>query len=393
MQNYILSLGLLILLAACKDAHHEEDAHDHDHKAMTTSMPEDDHIELTQTQISNIGLKYGKITPRKIRSTVKLTGRIELPPSGKSVVGSPLEGKIQSVYVKAGEYVRAGQRLFALQNLEIIDWQQQWSEAHAELVYLRGNLARQKQLSEQDLAPKKSYELALAKKQQMEAKVKAVESKLMAIGIEVKDEGSYQSSFYALAPSAGTIQHLMVSKGEFITTATPLADIINNKNLHLHLLAYGEQVRSLEKDQELNFYVQSRPDQIKQAEIFWINEMVNEENNSYDVHAEIRGDISSLSPGEFVEARVIDHEMEVNTLPSGAVTYDKGLHYIFAVTGAETDAIHFQQIQIALGVSDLGYVEVLPIDDLPESADVVIDGAFFIMAQSKKGEEGAGHSH
>ena len=50
-------------------------------------------------------------------------------------------------------------------------------------------------------------------------------------------------------------------------------------------------------------------------------------------------------------------------------------------------------MQINRGVSDLGYVEVLPIDDIPEGSDIAIEGAFFIMAQSKKGEEGAGHHH
>lgn len=156
---------------------------------------------------------------------------------------------------------------------------------------------------------------------------------------------------------------------------------------------YGGQIDKLAKGQLLNFYVQSRPDSILQAKIFWINEMVNTDNNSYDVHAEILGNISGLSPGEFTEARVINQERPVPTLPNEAITSDKGLYYIFTVDGADETSIHFRKIQVDRGVSDLGYVEILPIDDIPEGSDVAVDGAFFIMAQSKKGEEGAGHHH
>ncbi|NND08083.1 MAG: efflux RND transporter periplasmic adaptor subunit [Saprospiraceae bacterium] len=393
MKYQILLLGFLsVLWSNCSNQKMEDQMDAHAHEV-------DDHLEmaeeeviLTNVQIKNIGLTYDKIKSRSIRSTVELTGRIELPPSGKAVVGSALEGKIEEVYVAAGQKVVKGQRLFALQNLDIIDWQQQLSEQKAALVYLEKDLARQQELAQQQLAPKKNYEAAQSKFSQTVARIKALDKKLEDIGIR-SDTLRYTSRFYVTAPQAGIIQHLLVSTGEYVTRATPLADILNNKNLHLHLLAFGEQIGKLEEGQLLNFYVQSRPDRILQAKIFWINEMVDTEDNSYDVHAEIVGDVSLLSPGEFVEARVIDQERLVNTLPSEAITSDKGLYYIFAVEGADESSIHFSKVQVNRGVSDLGYVEILPIDDIPDGSDIAVEGAFFIMAQSKKGEEGTGHHH
>ncbi len=371
------------------DDHHQmEDDHVHDDHG-----DGEDHIAFTPTQIENIGLVYGKLRSQNIQSTVQLTGRVELPPSGKAIVGSALEGKIVQVHVEAGEYVQKGQKLFTLQNLEVIDWQQQLEQERSELAYLEKDLVRQKDLADRSLAPVKNYEVALSKKQQTAARLKAHVSKLEAIGITGTQEGEYQSTFNVLAPHPGIIQHLMVSNGAYIHTSTALAEIINNQKLHLHLLAYGDDIVHLEKGQVLNFYVQSRPDDLMEARIFWINDMVNAQNNSYDVHAEILGNISALSPGEFAEARVINQEREVLVLPNEAVTYDKGLHYIFAVDAADNKHVYFRKLHIRPGVTDLGFTEILPIDPLPENADYVIEGAFFIMAESKKGDESMSHSH
>ncbi|MDH3649579.1 MAG: efflux RND transporter periplasmic adaptor subunit [Saprospiraceae bacterium] len=377
------------------DGHSHTEGDDHSH----ASTDEDHHaeseneVELTTEQVRNIGVKFGRIEPRNIRSLVQLTGRIELPPSGKAVVGSALEGKITRVHVAAGQYVRAGQQLFTLQNLDIIDWQQDLIQQQAQLDYLEQEIARQKTLSDEELGPLKKYQEVQAEKRKVEAHIVGIKSKLEAIGLSGENTGRIQSNFYVTAPSNGTIQHLRVSNGEYVLTNTALAEIINSRSLHLHLLAYGEDIAHLGKKQVLNFYVQSRPDQIMQAEIFWINEIINEGSNSYDVHAEIKGDLTGLIAGEFVEARVVNQERSVETVPIAAVTMDKGLHYLFTMDHVHDEVVHFRKAQVQIGETDLGYVEVKPIDPIESDAEVVVEGAFFVMAQSKKGEMSAGGHH
>ena len=389
----------LLLMISCKsrsttstsrstdDHGHEHEAHDHE---METP---DDEVHLSVIQAQNIALTFDALQPRKIRSMVKLSGRVELPPSGKAFASSSLEGKVKNVHVIAGQSVHKGQPLFTIENFDVVDWQQDLKKKQAELEFLTKDVKRQKELSEEELAPVKGYELVLSKKRQLEASIAAIETKLGALGIAASAE--IRATFSVLAPAAGIVQHLLVSNGQFVNASTPLAEIINNRHLHLHLVAYGSEVKVLDKNQILNFFVQSRPSQILQARIIWINSMVDEQNNSYDVHAEIIDDHQGLSAGEFVEARVINQEQSVNTVPIEAVTVDKGLHYIFVREDATEDEIHFKKLQVQIGESDLGYVEILPIDPLPDLGKSIIatKGSFFLMAESKKGEEGVGHSH
>ncbi|MCB0687024.1 MAG: efflux RND transporter periplasmic adaptor subunit, partial [Saprospiraceae bacterium] len=211
--------------------------HDHDHEntVMETGMMEE--VGLNNNQISNIGLTYTAVTSQKIRSTVKLTGRVELPPAGKAFASSNLEGKVNSIHAIAGQHIQKGQKIFTIENLDVIDWQQDLKMKKAELEFLEKELERQKQLTSEEIAPLKSYESTLAKKIQQAASVEALEAKLKAIGINPGDK--IQSTFNVLAPMSGIVQHLLVSSGQFIDPSTPLAEIINNHHLHLHLVAYG----------------------------------------------------------------------------------------------------------------------------------------------------------
>ena len=393
MKSQLYSYILIALLSAsCTSREmspmqdHEDDHHDHE------TMVEQ--VELTPTQIKNVGLQFDTLTLRPIRSTIQLTGRVELPPTGKSVASSQLAGQVSAVHVIAGEQVRAGQTLFTIQNLEVIDWQQELISERATLSFLENEVTRQKEISERNLGSQKSYDDALQQFNRSKAKVKALESKLKSIGIPTDEDNSdFKSSFRIVAPTAGVVQHLLVSKGQFVDANMELAEIINTHHLHLHLVAFGSDVAQLRKDQVLDFYVQSRPEEILQAKIWWINSIVDEESNSYDVHAEIMGDHGHLSAGEFVEARVLERQTMVSTLPAGAVTTDRGLHYIFTQAGADEEHVQFNKVQVEVGITDLGFVEVNPIDPINPGTAIVTEGAFFVMAQSKKGEEGAGHHH
>ncbi|MFT6018794.1 MAG: cobalt-zinc-cadmium efflux system membrane fusion protein [Flavobacteriales bacterium] len=403
--RYITIILLTVLLFSnCHNHDHEghdhgdsHEGHDHGDAAADAGHEEEEEekeIALTSEQIKNIGLRYEKIESRKIQSKVKLTGRVELPPSGKSIASSNLDGRITKVSITSGQNVKKGQLLFTVENLDVVDWQESLSQAKSQLVYLDKEASRQKALSEESISPLKNYEKTKAEQAETQASIKALETKLRSLGISQNTSENFQTTFNVYAPASGVIQHLMASMGQFINASMPLAKIIDNDHLHLHLNAYGPDITLLEKGQVLKFYVQSRPENILEAKVKWINTLVNEESNSYDVHAEIEGSSKGLSPGEFVEARIINQEQMLATLPIEAITVDKGLKFIFIKEDVHEDETHFAKLQIKSGETDLGFMSVLPIDPIPANAEVVVEGAFFLMAESKKGEAAAGgHSH
>jgi hypothetical protein len=48
------------------------------------------------------------------------------------------------------------------------------------------------------------------------------------------------------------------------------------------------------------------------------------------------------------------------------------------------DEVSFRKIPVLNGVTDFRFFEITPLGKLEESAEIVVDGVYFLMAQSKK---------
>ena len=385
-----LILGLILSCNSQSPMEEEtvmEEAHGHDEE-----------IALTLTQAQNIGIEFGAIQERNLKSTVKLIGRVELPSTGKIVIGSKMEGQISEVHIIEGQKIRKGQKIFTIENLNLLDLNEEWLSLNSKLKYLENEVRRQKELADESISPLKKYESMVVERDQAKFRLHSIQEKMKAVGKVPKGDGSFNPYFVITATNNGTLQKMMAFKGSFINQGDELAYLIDNDHLHLHLSAYSRDLNKLNVGQEILFNLQSDQDQLLSAHIKWIDPFINEDNNSYQVHAEIDASYSNVAVGEFVEARVINEEEMVWTLPQSAITRDKGLQYIFikeeehTEEGHETE-IHFMKLQVKTGISDLGFIEVLPIDQIDETMEVVLEGAYFLMAQSKKDEGGGGHHH
>lgn len=390
--KYNIWILLIGLLASCSShSHPEEEVMQDDHQ--------DEGIALTETQAQNIGIKYGKLEQRNLKSSTKLIGRVELPSTAKVIVSSKIEGQIIKVHLLEGEKIRKGMKIFTVENLDLLDWNEEWLSQNARVQFLDREVERQKQLSDESISPLKKFESLVVERDQAKYTMQAIEKKLKAVGKTPKGDGTFNPYFIISADNSGVLQKMLAYKGSFITRGDELAYIIDNDHLHLHLSAYSSDVNKLEVGQKILFNVQSAPTQPLIAHIKWIDAFINEENNSYQVHAEIDSNYPNVAVGEFVEARIINDERKVWSLPQSAITQDKGLYYIFIKEEehpAEEDheaEIHFMKLQVKIGESDLGFMEVMPVDEINETMEVVIEGAFLLLAQSKKDEEGGGHHH
>ena len=108
----------------------------------------------------------------------------------------------------------------------------------------------------------------------------------------------------------------------------------------------------------------------------------------------VRGVLSFLFFSSFLCQKKVTHvQLHVLALPEEAVAIDNGLHYIFIKEEEHEDETHFMKIPVLKLASDFGYVQIDPLEALEDNTEIVTYGAYFLMAQSKKGEEGAGGHH
>ena len=382
----------ILMLGCSSHVHHDEEEHMHESEQL--AHVEGDEVHLTKTQSINIDIQLEKIMERNLVSSFKLPGRVELPPNGKSSVSSLLDGNITEIYVQPGQRIRRGQRISKITNLEIVEWQQDYLSSLAHIDYLRKELKRQEGLQSSQLGIQKNYDQTKSELDQMLSKKNAIEVKLKLLGIDISNNPEdIRSTFYVLAPINGLIEKVQVSNGSYVEAKSSIVDIIDPDKLFIHFNAFEKDINKLIKGQQIEFYPPGNMDAAGMAEVEWISAVVDEQNNAYGIHAKITTPKEQLSIGQYVEGAVIDKTLMVPSLPLTAITQDKGLDFIFAFEGSEEDENHYKKIRVRSGTQHNGYFEVLPIDEIPENADIVVNGAYFLMSESKLGEMDAGHSH
>lgn len=399
MKNIFLLFILSLSLFACthshdhadEDGHHHDDETEHDHDEMEAEH-HDDEVGLTTLQMEKIGLKLGGFEHKSLKSTVKVNGELELPPQNKADVSAMAAGKITQISVRPGQRVKKGTVLARLQNPDFIEWQQGYLETEGELLFLNKEWTRLKDLVAKEISPKKQLDKIESERAIAQAKLKGFKSKMQLLGIPTPT-GDLLSSISLRSPMNGYVREIKANTGVFVQPEMSLFEIVDNHHLHIDLKVFEKDLPYIKEGQIIQFSLQSQPDELMQAYIFAIGKALDREERTVEVHAEIKEEKANLLPGMFVEARIILDDKKVPTLPDDAITVDKGLFYIFVKEEVHETETHFKKIPVLKGLSDFGFTEVKLLETLPENAEIVTEGAYFLMAQSKKGEEGAGHHH
>src|SRR4051812_37321607 len=114
-------------------------------------------IRLTEAQVKAIDLRTGELEQRNLRTSLKVNGKLTLPPQNQAQVSSLTGGIVKSIRVKDGDFVPAGQVLATLQNNEVIQWQQDYLENRSQLRYLEAEYTRQKSLRADSINSEKTF--------------------------------------------------------------------------------------------------------------------------------------------------------------------------------------------------------------------------------------------
>jgi len=396
--NLLLFSSFLLILSCVHDHAHEDHNHEesdavHAHEEGMEEEHHDDEVGLTALQMEKIGLKMGSFELKNLKSTIKVNGQLELPPQNKADVSAIAAGKITKVLVKPGQPVRRGATLALLQNPDFIEIQQKYLETEGALLYLNKEWERLKDLVAKEIAPRKDLDKIVSERTIAQAQLKGLQSRLKLLGIVIPTGGDFITNIAVKSPLNGYIREITANTGIFVQPEQRLFQIVDNHHLHIDLKVFEKDLPYIKKGQIIQFSLQSKPDEVMNAYIFAIGKALDEAERTVAIHAEIQEDKENLLPGMFVEARIILEDKKMPTLPEDAITVDKGLYYIFIKEEEHEDETHFKKVPVLLGTADMGYVEVKPLEALPSDTKIVTKSAYFLMAQSKKGEEGAGHHH
>ena len=296
--------------------------------------------------------------------------------------------------VEPGQYVKKGQVIGTIANTELSGIQHRLIAVRSQVEYTEKDLQRQKDLVEGNAAPYKNMERLEAELEGLRAQRSALQKQLSAMGVSSSE--SISSTLAVLAPISGTISKIWAQIGSVIDANTPIAEIINNSELHLDLFVYEKDLQKVKSGQTIHFTLTNSPGKEYDATVYSIGTAFANDSKAVPVHAHVINDKTGLIEGMSVTARISLGENVYPSVPDEAVVNKGGKDYIFALTGNKpadhADSVtSFERIQVMRGASDVGYTEIKPVVSLPAGTKVVLNGAFFLMA--KMTNAGEVHEH
>ncbi len=398
----------LILSLGCKpEKTVENEGHSH-----SAHGGHEEEVHLLQQQMEVMGIELGQFQYLDLSATVKASGHLELPPQNKASLSAVMRGRVKQINVLEGDYVKKGQTLALLEHPDFIEMQEQYLASGSQLRFLEKEYLRKQQLFGDSISSAKAYEQAESAYRSALAKVNGLKAKLQMLDIDMNtlEQGRFVSDMPVRSLINGYVRSIKINIGMFVRPEQEMFEILDNEHIHLDLMVYANDIDQVKNGQKVIFSLTNATEEVFQGEIFAVGKSFEQEPKAMRVHAEIENKTGNLLPGMYVDARIVVREQKVKALPDDAIVTDGGLPYIFVLKPSSGSHIHqpgeahdnegspheehvFRKIEVSTGIKDIGYTEVVPAYNLPDHIKIVTKGAFYLLAEMKKGEGGHGHHH
>ncbi|RTY77947.1 efflux RND transporter periplasmic adaptor subunit [Flavobacterium sp. LS1P28] len=409
-KNYLLLIATCLLLISCGNK--ETNPKEEEQKA-TTEEAEPTIASLTAEQIKTVDIQYGTIEQKQLTATLKANGALRVPNNNKANATSMYGGVIKNIYVQLGDFVKKGQVIATIANPQFIQLQEEYLSTSSKITFAEQEVARQKELNEGNAGALKNYQSANAELKSMRTRRASLQQQIQLMGINPNslNNGNLRSVLSVTSPIGGTVSNIFSKIGSYVDVSSPVAEIVDNSQLHLDLNIFEKDLPMLKVGQIIHFRITNNSGEDYNAKVYSIGASFENDSKSIPVHARVQGNKSGLIDGMNITAIVSLNDVTTSAVPTDAIVSADGKDYIFVVTNKQAEEekpeevetekepkakgqeqesknTNFEKIEVVKGVSNMGYTAITLVKNIPANAKIATKGAFFVNAKlTNKGEE------
>lgn len=395
-----VALIFVALLSACsgsnppkestEEAAHEEHEQHGGHEGV---------IELSQEQMDAVGIVIGNIVNKNLTAIVKSSGQLAVPPQNAAQINVLSGGIVRKINVIEGQKVSKGQVLVTVENQDLLRLQQEYMTAKGGFSFVDAEFKRQMQLKAANAGTGKAQQLAEANYNAERSKIKALERQLQQYGISPSGVagGNIVTQVPVTAPINGTIGKITAETGSYAQPGVSIMDIVDNSKIHADLIVFEKDLSKIKVGQKVDFQLTNQKNEQIEGEIYGINKSFENDSKGVVVHAVIKKPGTNLIPGMYVTGLIGIGTTVSAAVPIDAVVRVEGKEFVFIVDKhegshdhEEEKTVHFKKIEVKTGISELGYIQITPLEKLPADVRLVIKGTFYLQSKSSGPAE---HSH
>jgi RND family efflux transporter MFP subunit len=413
--KYFLITGLVALLFSCGGKSTETDTkavtEKEEAKNTAHEEPEPTVAALTDEQIKAVGIQLGIVEQKELTATLKVNGALRVPNNYKANATSLYGGVIKSINVQLGDHVSKGQVIATIANPQFIQLQEEYLGTASKISFAEQELTRQKELNAGNAGALKNLQSATADLNSLRTRRASLQEQIQLMGINPASvsNSNLRSALVVTSPISGIISNVMAKIGSYVDVSSPVAEIVDNGQLHLDLNVFEKDLPMLKVGQTIHFRITNNAGEDYNAKVYSVGASFENDSKSIPVHATVQGNKTGLIDGMNITAIVSLNDVTMPAVPNDAIVSSMGKDFIFIVTdkkpheeeseegekktadsakNEEPKTTNFEKVEVIKGVSNLGYTAITFVNDIPANAKIVTKGSFFINAKlTNKGEE------
>lgn len=362
-----------------------------------------DVVTLDDKTQDEIGLKVEAVQERAFATLIRATGVVAPNDTRVAHVRLLSSGRVESVHVRVGDQVRAGQPLLTYDNVEVGQLFGEYAgaaasvdRASADAAVARRALERATKLVEAGGLPRAEYERRDAEYKRAQAEVASargvmtnVERRLQRFGVTTEEleqlrensaPAASRSRTVVRAPFGGAVTAANVAPGEAVDTERELFTISDLSTVWVLGDLYQKDLASVRAGQRAEITTEAYPDDTFVGRITNVSDVLDLNTRTAKVRAEVTNRERRLKVQMFVTMQIpTTAERPRVVVPTAAIQQIDDNTVVFVQTGDDT----FQKRVVRVG---LGIGGLVPIDDgLKAGERVVTDGAFMLKSKLKAG--------
>ena len=352
--------------------------------AEEVAVEETNEINLTQDQLTALGLQYGDPVKTSMSSIITVQGKIDLPPQNLISVNFPLGGYLRSTKLIPGMHVSKGEVIAIMEDQAIVQLQQDYLSAAVRHELAGLELERQKALVEASAGTSRALQQAQAEQKLQAVAVRALQEKLKLIGIDVNalNESNISGQVSVRSTINGYVSKVNVNTGKYVQPTETMFELIDPEDIHVALTLFEKDLPYVQKGNQVSIHFMDEPEKTYAAEVILVNKGLDDDRTA-TAHCHFKVHPKNLLPGMFVEGELSVSSKLVNAVPDEALVRLGNKQYIFV---RKSDNV-VEMRPVVTGLSKDGRTALTSGNEGLPAGSIVLNNAYKLMGILKNSEE------
>ncbi len=357
----------------------------------TESLSDDkSRFKISSEIQKNHPLSVVYLEERAVEEELQLPGTVSYDMNNVAKVGSRVNGRILSVFVKEGDRVKKGTALASIQSVELGTTEANYLKARARLEALKVQADRAKELYEKKVTSAKEYEMSLMDYKSVKAEMETGRNALENLGLNDAEitnleSGKYNSkNLFIRTPISGSVTVREAIIGQSVNARDNLFTVADLSVLWINLEVFEKDLNSIRKGNEAKVVpIGSTADDSLKAVVSYVSEVIDPVKKTAEIRLEVRNATGKLRPGQSVTATVKGMIAENNlnkikVVPTDCVHKIEGENFVFI---RNTDGT-FTAKKVILGKAYENWIEI--VSGAASDEAIVKDGSFVLKSEYLK---------